>query len=85
MTSKKTNSKEKESTPPKKEASKEKLILLEVVNEYPERMDIKIGALSRAGLLTQYRYEESVHEKEEIKPSITVDEFTKILKDYLGE
>lgn len=84
MTSKKTNSKEKESTPPKKEASK-KLILLEVVNEYPERMDIKIGALSRAGLLTQYRYEESVHEKEEIKPSITVDEFTKILKDYLGE
>lgn len=84
MTSKKTNSKEKESTPSKKEASK-KLILLEVVNEYPERMDIKIGALSRAGLLTQYRYEESVHEKEEIKPSITVDEFTKILKDYLGE
>ena len=66
-------------------APKEKLILLELVDAYPERQDIKIGALSRAGLLDQYRYEESVYEKEDITPSITVEEFTKIIKDYLGE
>lgn len=84
MANKKTTSKEKESSP-KKKAPGEKLILMELVNAYPERYDVKIGALSRAGLLDQYRYEESVYEKEEIKPSMTVDEFTKILKDYLGE
>ena len=81
---KKSNSKEeKESS--KNNAPGKKLILLELVDAYPERYDIKIGALSRAGLLDQYRYEESVYEKEELKPSMTVDEFTKILKDYLGE
>ena len=79
MVAKKNNTKEKTSKP-----SGEKLILLELVDAYPERMDVKIGALSRAGLLDQYRYEESVYEKEEIKPSMTVDEFTKILKEYLG-
>lgn len=83
MANKKSTSKEKESSP--KKAPGEKLILLELVNAYPERYDIKIGALSRAGLLDQYRHEESVYEKEEIKPSMTVDEFTKIIKDYLGE
>ena len=83
MATKKATSKEKESSP--KKLQEKKLILMELVNAYPERYDIKIGALSRAGLLDQYSYEEAVYEKEEIKPSITVDEFTKILKDYLGE
>ena len=80
--------KEEEKTTPKnnnKTPAGEKLILLELVNNYPERYDIKIGALSRAGLLDQYRHEEAVYEKEEIKPSMTVDEFTKIIKNYLGE
>ena len=81
---KKATSKEKESSQ-KDKAPGEKLVLFELVNAYPERHDIKIGALSRAGLLDQYRYEESVYLKEEIKPSLTVDEFTKIIKDYLGE
>lgn len=80
MTSKKTK---KESTT-KKENPAKKLILFELVNTYPEKHYVKVGALSRAGLLDQYRHEESVYQKEEIKPSITVDEFVKILKDFLG-
>lgn len=77
--------KDEKSNPKKDKTPSEKLILIDLVNNYPERYDIKIGALSRAGLLDQYRHEESVYEKEEIKPSITVDEFTKIIKNYLGE
>lgn len=74
-------------TPTKKEehVSKTKKILYEAVKDNPTRNYIIIGALSRAGLLKQYREEEAVYGIENLKPSITDDELNKIIKDYLGE
>ena len=80
--------KDKEETPVKTSEPKkpgEKLILYEAVQAYPIQEFIMMGALSRAGLIDQYRYEEYVYQREVIKPSITVDELTKIIKDFLGE
>ena len=82
MTNKKNQKKKDE---PAKKAPGEKLILYELVQAYPEKNSIIIGALAKAGLLDQYRYEESVYEKEEIKPSMKVDELTKIIKEFTGE
>ncbi|MCC9261563.1 MAG: hypothetical protein K8V75_04190 [Methanobrevibacter woesei] len=79
MTVKKTATKKEEPV------SKTKKILYEAVKDNPTRNYIIIGALSRAGLLKQYREEEAVYGIENIKPSITDDELNKIIKDYLGE
>lgn len=79
MTVKKTTAKKEETT------NKTKKILYEAVQENPTRNYIIVGALSRAGLLRQYREEEAVYGIENLKPSITDDELNKIIKDYLGE
>lgn len=79
MTVKKTTAKKEETT------NKTKKILYEAVQENPTRNYIIVGALSRAGLLKQYREEEAVYGIENLKPSITDDELNKIIKDYLGE
>ena len=79
MTVKKTTAKKEETT------NKTKKILYEAVQGNPTRNYIIVGALSRAGLLRQYREEEAVYGIENLKPSITDDELNKIIKDYLGE
>lgn len=79
MTVKKTAAKKEETT------NKTKKILYEAVQDNPTRNYIIVGALSRAGLLKQYREEEAVYGVENLKPSITDDELNKIIKDYLGE
>lgn len=79
MTVKKTTAKKEETT------NKTKKILYEAVQDNPTRNYIIVGALSRAGLLKQYREEEAVYGIENLKPSITDDELNKIIKDYLGE
>ena len=83
MANKKQNSEDKKE--PAKKAPGEKLILVELVEEYPKPNWIIIGALSKAGLLDQYSHELEVHGYENIEPSITVDELTKIINDFLGE
>ena len=82
MTTKKNQKKKEE---PAKKAPGEKLILVELVEAYPAEDYIIMGALAKAGLLDQYNNELRVYEKEEIKPSMTVDELTKIIQDFLGE
>ena len=82
MIKKKSEEKTTNETPAK--ASKEKLILYEAVQENPEQNYIIIGALSKAGLLDQYREEEAVHGIEDITPSITMDELNKHIKEFLG-
>lgn len=81
MTTQKNKSKTSDGSA--KRQPKEKLILCELVEAYPVKKNIIIGALAKKGLLDQYNHELSVYEKEEIKPSITVDELTKILNDFL--
>lgn len=83
MTTKKSDKKSETSTPAKKTA--EKLILYEAVQKHPEKNYIIIGALSSAGLLPQYRQEESEYGIEDITPSITMDELDKHVKNFLGE
>ena len=82
MTAKK-NKTEKKKDDSAKKTPMEKLILCELVEAYPVEKRIILGALAKAGLLDQYNHELLVYEKEEIKPSITVDELTKILNDFL--
>lgn len=82
MTAKK-NKTEKKKDDSAKKAPGEKLILCELVEAYPVEKSIILGALAKAGLLDQYSHERIVYEKEEIKPSITVDELTEILNDFL--
>lgn len=83
MTTKKQKEKPKE--PEKKKASGKKLILCELVEACPKPNWVIIGALSQAGLLDQYNQELEMYGYEVIEPSITVDELTKILKEFLGE
>lgn len=82
MTAKK-NKTEKKKDDSAKKTPMEKLILCELVEAYPVEKSIILGALAKAGLLDQYNHELIVYEKEEIKPSITVDELNKILNDFL--
>lgn len=82
MTTKK-NKNEKKKDDSAKKSPGEKLILYELIEAYPVEKSIILGALAKAGLIDQYNHELSVYEKEEIKPSITVDELTKILNDFL--
>ena len=44
-----------------------------------------MGALSKAGLLEEYKYQKANFEKVELKPSITVEELNKIITEFLGE
>lgn len=83
MTSKSKKSENKKE--PEKKAPGEKLILCELVEAYPKPNWVIIGALSQAGLLEQYQHELSVYGYETIKPSITVDDLTKIINEFLGE
>lgn len=61
-----------------------KRILIELVAESPVREFKIIGALARAGLLSQYEHEKGVYGKFDIEPSITEKEFDKLLSDFLG-
>lgn len=61
-----------------------KRILIELVAESPVREFKIIGALARAGLLSQYEHEKAVYGKFDIEPSITENEFDKLLSDFLG-
>ena len=79
------NKKEKTQEPEKKKASGKKLILCELVEAYPKPNWIIIGALSQVGLLDQYYQELERYGLDIIEPSITVDELTKIINEFLGE
>lgn len=81
MTTKKESTKKTAAAP---KVKKEKKILYEAVQENSTPKHVIIGALSLAGLLKQYRYEESAYGKEDIEPSITSDELEKIIKKFLG-
>lgn len=84
---KKEEKKEENEAPKKTNANSKKntLILYEAVQEHPERRYIIIGALTNAGLIKQYREEEAIYGKEDIKPSITIEELDKIIKNFIGE
>ena len=79
------SSKKDEEKPSKTETPPKKLILCELVEAYPEENWVIAGALSSVGLLEQYKHELSIYGYEEINPSITVDELTEIIKEFLGE
>ncbi|MBO6275429.1 MAG: hypothetical protein J6M91_07855 [Methanobrevibacter sp.] len=79
------SSQKNEEKPSKTKTPPKKLILCELVEAYPEENWVIMGALSRAGLLEQYKHELSVYEYEDITPSITADELSKMIKDFLGE
>ena len=81
----KKNSKKTEEKPQPTNTPKKKLILCEVVEAYPKPNWMIMGALSRAGLLEQYNHELEIYGYEDIQESITIDEFDKIIKDFLGE
>ena len=86
MTKKIKQSKEKKpDTTTSKKAPGEKLILWEAVDGYPLQNWIIMGALSKAGLLEEYKYQKANFEKVELKPSITVEELNKIITEFLGE
>lgn len=82
MTKKKSEEKTQKTTA--KNAT-EKLILFEAVQKHPTENYIIIGALSKAGLLNQYRQEELAYGIEDITTSITMDELDKHVKNFLGE
>lgn len=82
MTKKKTEEKTEKTTA--KNAA-EKLILFEAVQKHPTENYILVGALSKAGLLNQYRQEELAYGIDDIDPSITMDELDKHVKNFLGE
>ncbi len=65
-------------------AKKDKKILYEAVQENSTKTWIIIGALSVAGLLPQYRWEESAYGHEDIEPSITEEELNKIIKNFIS-
>lgn len=64
--------------------SNKKMSLYDAVKECRTPKYIVIGALSKAGLLAQYREEEAKHETEVLKPSITEKQLDKIIKDFIG-
>ena len=76
-TTKKTESK-------KEVAASKKLTLFDAVQKSKVKNYIIVGALSKAGLLEQYRKEEAEHGIEDIEPSITMTELNKIIKNFTG-
>lgn len=83
MNNKKSNKNTKKDTPAKETA--EKMILYEAVQKHPTANYIIVGALSKAGLLEQYRQEEQDYGIEDIPESITLDELDKHVKKFLGD
>lgn len=81
MTSKK-NTDEKEI---KKTVTANKFTLYEAVQNHEEQNHVIVGALSKAGLLNQYRHEKHaiITGTEDINPSITMVELDKIIKKFL--
>ena len=63
----------------------QKLKLYDAVLMHEEQTPIIIGALSKAGLLEQYRHEKVaiISGMEDIAPSITLNELDKIIKKFL--
>lgn len=59
----------------------EKFTLVELVENSDLHYPLIIMNLSRAGLLKQYENEKEVLGKEDIAPSITKEEFDKIMED----
>ena len=62
----------------------QKRILYELVAESPLREYVIVGALAKAGLLSQFEQEKKEYGYLDVKPSITEKEFDKILSDFLG-
>lgn len=65
-----------------KKNNKRKKILYELVQESKKPLFIIIGALTKAKLLKQYEYEVKEYGRLDLKPSITENEFNKIIKNY---
>lgn len=81
----KTKETEEKKTNSSKKSPGEKFILYELVETYPLENWIILGALAKEGLLEEYNYQKENYEKVELKPSITVDELNKIIKNFTGE
>ena len=71
----------------KKVPTAQKMILFEAVQMHEEQNPLIIGALSKAGLLTQYRHEKHaiITGTEDVSPSITMNELNNIIKKFKGE
>ena len=69
----------KEST--KKKSSAKKFTLVELVANSDLHYPLIVMNLSRAGLLEQYEYEQEVFGRLDIAPSLTQDEFNKLMED----
>lgn len=68
----------------KKEKNSPKKILYELVKESEIEEHKIMGALGKAGLIEQYETEKVKYNRFDIEPTVTQDEFDKILKDFLG-
>ncbi len=77
MTTKKTEAK-------KEVTASKKLTLFDAVQKSKVKNFVIVGALSKAGLLEQYRKEEAENGIEDIEPSITMTELNKIIKNFTG-
>lgn len=62
-------------------SKKDKFTLLELVANSNLHYPLIIMNLSRAGLLEQYEYEQEVFGRLDIAPSLTQDEFNKLMED----
>ena len=62
-------------------SSKEKFTLVELVNNSDIHYPLIIMNLSRAGLLQQYEEEKNVLGRLNIEPTITKEEFDKLMED----
>ena len=84
MTSKKNTEKESKKN---NVVAAEKYTLFEAVQMHEEQKPLIIGALSKAGLLNQYKHEEHaiITGTEDITPSTTMAELDKIIKKFKGE
>lgn len=76
--------------PPKKitnvaDAKEKKETLFDLAKTSETKEYIIVGALCKAGLLKQYNQEKKDYGINDITPSMTLDEFNKIINDFLGE
>lgn len=65
-----------------KKTNTKKELLIELVNNSTEDLYVIIGALTYAGLISQYEYEKENYKVLDLKPSLTNEEFTKIIKNF---
>ncbi len=84
MTTKKTEAKKEVKKEEEATASNKKLTLFDAVQKSKVKNFVIVGALSKAGLLEQYRKEEAENGIEDIEPSITMTELNKIIKNFTG-